>query len=177
MTGGVTGGVPDGTVGERVADRLALQDLVTAYAYAVDDGDWVRWEGLFEPDARIDYTAAGGIAGTPAELAAWMPASLSVFAFSLHTTSTHEVRFTGPDTATGRVHVLNRNGVVWEGRSELVDVGAVYEDAYVLREGRWRFASRVEHTAYVSGGVLEPGGFAAVVRDLARDVSGTAPFG
>lgn len=170
-------GTPDGAVEGRIADRIALQDLVTAYAYAVDDGDWSRWEALFEPDARIDYTAAGGIAGTPAELAAWMPASLSVFAFSLHSTSTHEVRFTGSDTATGRVHVLNRNGVVWEGRPQIVDVGAVYEDAYRLRDGRWRFASRVERTAYVCGGVVSDGGFAGVVRDLARQVSGTAPFG
>lgn len=57
----------------RLADRAAIVDLATAYTYAVDDGDWVRWEALFLPDARIDYTSSGGIAGTPAELAAWMP--------------------------------------------------------------------------------------------------------
>lgn len=60
----------DGAVLEpaRVADHLAIQDLATAYAHAVDDGDWPRWEALFTPDALIDYTAAGGIAGTPAEI-------------------------------------------------------------------------------------------------------------
>ena len=99
---------------ERVADLMAIQDLATSYAHAVDDLDWPRWQALFLPDAHIDYTSAGGIEGTPAELAAWMPEALSIFTFSMHTTSTHEIRFTGPDTATGRVHVVNRNGVHWE---------------------------------------------------------------
>lgn len=139
---------------ERVADRLAIGDLVTAYAYAIDDGDWVRWEALFLPDAHIDYTSAGGIAGSPAELAAWMPEAMAVFTFTLHTTSTHEVRFLGDDDAAGRVHVFNRNGAIWEGRSEVVDVGAIYEDTYRRVDDGWRFARRVEHTAYIEGGAL-----------------------
>jgi SnoaL-like domain len=110
----------------RVADHLAIQDLATAYAYAVDDRDWVRWEELFTPGALVDYRAAGGIVGTAAEVAAWMPGAMSVFTFCLHTTTTHEIRFTGPDSATGRVHVFNRNGVEWEGRSEIFDVSAIY---------------------------------------------------
>ena len=145
----------------RVADRLAIEDLATSYAYAVDDRDWVRWEALFVPDGLVDYTSAGGIAGTPAEVAAWMPGAMAVFTFCLHTTSTHEIRFTGPDTAEGRVHVFNRNGVVWEGVDELFDVGAVYEDTYARTGRRWRIASRVEHTTYVDGG-----GFAAMIRSM-----------
>jgi hypothetical protein len=158
----------DGTVhdADRVADVLAIQDLVTSYAYAADDRDWQRWQALFLPDAHIDYTSAGGIAGSPAELAAWMPDALSVFEFCLHSTSTHEIRFTGPDTANGRVHVFNRNGVRWEGASEIVDVGAVYEDAYARDGDRWRFASRVEHTTYMTGGRFA---------DMIRGAAATTP--
>lgn len=152
---------------DRVADVLAIEDLVTSYAYAVDDRDWRRWQALFLPDAHIDYRSAGGIAGSPAELAAWMPDALSVFEFCLHSTSTHEIRFTGPDTANGRVHVFNRNGVRWEGATEIVDVGAVYEDTYARDGDRWRFANRVEHTTYMTGGR-----FAAMIRDAAA----TAPL-
>jgi hypothetical protein len=136
----------------RVADHLAIQDLAVAYAYAVDDRDWVRWQALFTPDAHIDYTAAGGIAGSPAELAAWMPGALAVFTFCLHTTATHEIRFTGPDSAVGRVHVFNRNGVEWEGESEICDVSAVYEDTYRRVGGAWRIAGRLERTLCITGG-------------------------
>lgn len=165
------GSVPDP---DRLADRLAIADLVTAYAYAVDDRDWVRWESLFLPNAFVDYTSAGGIAGTPADLAAWMPDAMAAFEFCLHTTSTHEVRFTGPDSATGRAHVFNRNGARWDGRPEIVDVGAVYEDTYARHNNRWRFARRVEHTTYIAGG-----SFAAMIRGAAAASStqGTPPFG
>jgi hypothetical protein len=154
---GADGRVLDAT---RVADRLAIQDLATAYAYAVDDGDWARWEALFTVDAHIDYTAAGGIAGTAAEVAAWMPGAMAIFTFCLHTTATHEVRFTGPDTAVGRVHVFNRNGVEWEGESEIFDVSAIYEDSYRRIGSNWRIAGRTERTLSMSGGA-----FAQMLRD------------
>lgn len=151
MTGDGDGAVLDP---DRVADHLAIQDLATAYAHALDDRDWDRWAALFTPEARIDYTAAGGIAGTPAELRAWMPGALAVFTFTLHTTATHEIRFTGADTATGRVHVFNRNGAEWEGVSEIVDVSAVYHDAYRRAGDAWRITSRAEQTLCVAGGKL-----------------------
>jgi len=154
----------------RVADHLAIQDLATAYAYAVDDRDWQRWESLFLPDALVDYTSAGGVSGTPAEVAAWMPGAMAVFAFCLHTTSTHEIRFTGPDRADGRVHVFNRNGVEWEGASELFDVGAIYHDTYARIGSRWRFSSRIEHTVCLGGG-----NFAAMILGMAAATATDRP--
>jgi hypothetical protein len=150
----VTSNPGDGAILEpgRVADHLAIQDLATAYAHAVDDRDWARWEALFTPDAHIDYTAAGGIAGTPAEVGAWMPGAMAIFTFTLHTTATHEIRFTGPDTATGRVHVFNRNGVEWEGAAEIFDVSAVYEDTYRRVGDAWRISGRTERTLCLTGG-------------------------
>ena len=168
---GGDGWVPDAG---QLADRAAIEDLATAYAYAMDDRDWPRWEALFLPDAHIDYTSAGGIAGSPAEVAAWMPEAMAAFTFCLHTTTTHEIRFTGADRAMGRVHVFNRNGVVRKGQREFVDVGAVYHDTYARAGEAWRFASRVEHTTYLTGGAFA---------DMIREVAGAAstdrppPFG
>lgn len=151
----------DGAVlhAERLGDIQAIQDLAVAYGHAVDDRDWSRWQSLFIPDAHIDYTSAGGIAGTPAEVAAWFPDAFSVFEWCMHSMSTHEITFTAQDRAVGRVHVFNRNGVQHEGERELLDVGAVYEDAYVRRNDTWRFSERIEHTRYIDGG-----GFAATLR-------------
>jgi hypothetical protein len=48
--------------------------------------------------------------GTPFIVAAWMVGAMATFAFYLHTTATHEIRFTGPDTAVGSIHVFNATG-------------------------------------------------------------------
>ncbi len=152
------GQVPDPA---RVADVLAIQGLAVAYAGAVDDADWDRWEALFTADAHIDYVSSGGIVGTPAEVAAWMPDAMSIFTWTMHSIFTHEIHFTGPATASGRVHLLNRNGVVWKGEEEIFDVGGFYDDEYVSVDGSWRFRRRVERTLYLDGG-----GFAAMLREM-----------
>ena len=156
--------VPDGLVPtpEREADILAIQDLAIAYGHAVDDRDWSRWRALFTDDAELDYTHSGGIAGGIDEVAAWMPDALGAFAWSLHSVFTHEIRFTGADAAVGRAHLFNRNGVEWDGRMELCDVGGAYLDEYRRADGVWRFSRRAVRTYYITGG-----GFAAVVRDIA----------
>ncbi len=152
---------------ERLADLAAIRDLVVSYGFAVDDRDWVRWRALYTDDATLDYTHSGGIAGSVDEVAAWMPGATSIFVWSLHSVLTHEIRFTGADTATGRVHLFNRNGVEWDGAMELLDVGGLYQDEYRRVDGAWRFTRRVEHSHYITGG-----GLAAVVRELAAT---TAP--
>lgn len=159
---------------ERQADVLAIQDLAVAYGYAVDDRDWARWESLFMPDARVDYTESGGIAGTPSELAAWLPGAMAMFAWGLHSISNHEIRFVGDDEATGRVHIFNRNGVVTDDAHEFVDVGGLYLDTYVRSGDAWKFSERVEHTLYVAGD-----GVAAAIRDVAASTAsdGRRPHG
>lgn len=172
MTDAAPATQPDGQVldAARVADHLAIRDLAISYAHAVDDRDWARFEALFLPDAVIDYTSAGGIAGPPAEVAAWMPEGMSAIETFLHSISTHEIRFTGPDEARGRVHVFNRNGARWEGEAEIIDVSAVYEDRYVRVGHVWRFAERIERTRFVVGG-----GLAKVIRDLAGTTDPAGP--
>ncbi len=152
------GQVPDAG---RLVDLEAIRALAIAYAGAVDDADWVRWQALFTPDARIDYSSSGGIIGDPAEVGAWMPGAMSIFTWTMHSIYTHEIHFTGPDRAVGKVHLFNRNGVEWEGAAEILDIGGFYRDEYVRVGDTWRFASRVEDTVYVDGG-----GFAAMLRDL-----------
>jgi len=166
----VDGAGDDGRVldGERRADADAIRDLAVAYAHAVDDRDWTRFEALFVSDAAIDYTASGGIAGRPSEVAAWMPGALSVFTWCLHSISTHEIRFSGPDAAEGRVHVCNRNGTVWEGESELIDINGLYLDEYVRVGDHWRFRARREQIHSVTGGR-----FADLVRSISTLSSST----
>jgi hypothetical protein len=139
-------------VDERLDDRALIADLVVAYAYAVDESDWSAFESLFIPDASIDYRSSGGIAGTPPEVAAWMPGAMRMFTWSMHSISTHRLAFTGEREATGSLHAFARHGLTWEGVDELMDVNVIYRDEYFRTNDGWRFASRREDTLHIAGG-------------------------
>lgn len=133
-------------------DRALIGDLVVAYAFAIDERNWSAFEALFTPDAPIDYRSAGGIAGTPAEVAAWMPQAMSIFTWTLHSVLTHRLVATDRDTVNGSLHMFARHGLVWEGATEVMDVSGVYHDRYVRTAAGWKFAARREHTLSITGG-------------------------
>ncbi|MEU3254617.1 nuclear transport factor 2 family protein [Streptomyces sp. NPDC006997] len=95
-----------------VMDRLAVDDLITDYAGAVDDGDWDGYRGLFTPDGRADYRSAGGIEGDAGQVAEWLAESLGPFSTRQHLIVNRRVRFgllerdTG-DTAQVRADYVN----------------------------------------------------------------------
>ncbi|MFF4507710.1 nuclear transport factor 2 family protein [Streptomyces sp. NPDC001401] len=95
-----------------VMDRLAVDEVVTDYAAAVDDGDWKAYRGLFTPDGRADYRSAGGIEGGAGQVAAWLAESMLLFPMRQHLIVNRRVRFgileqdTG-DTARVRADYVN----------------------------------------------------------------------
>jgi hypothetical protein len=133
-------------------DRALIGDLVVAYAFAIDERNWPAFEALFTPEASIDYRSAGGMAGTPSEVAAWMPQAMSIFTWTLHSVLTHRLEATGPDTVNGSLHMFARHGLVWDGATEVMDVSGLYHDRYVRTPAGWRFAARREHTLSITGG-------------------------
>src|SRR5206468_11160516 len=48
---------------EALSDRLEIQDLITAYSYAIDFHRFDDLDAIFTPDATPDFTATGGTAG------------------------------------------------------------------------------------------------------------------
>lgn len=74
-------------------DRLAVDELVTAYAAAVDDGDWEAYRGLFAPAGRADYRSAGGVEGDAGTVAAWLAESMGAFSVRQHLIVNRRVRF------------------------------------------------------------------------------------
>ncbi|WP_340383661.1 nuclear transport factor 2 family protein [Streptomyces sp. SS7] len=84
-----------------VMDRLAVDELVTAYAVAVDDGDWAAYRELFTPDGRADYRSAGGIEGDVDGVATWLAESLGLFAMRQHLIVNRRVRFGVLEQDTG----------------------------------------------------------------------------
>ncbi|MEV5593749.1 nuclear transport factor 2 family protein [Streptomyces sp. NPDC052496] len=96
-----------------VMDRLAIDDLVTGYAIAVDDGDWAAYRALFVPGGRVDYRSAGGIAGSVTDVADWLAEMMRRFPVRQHLIVNRrigiELRDGGApgDTATVQADYLN----------------------------------------------------------------------
>jgi len=131
----------------RLADRLAIDDLLTRYATGVDRRDWDLWESCFTADARIDYTAFGGIAGSVAEVRAWLESVMPRFEMSQHLVVNREVAIEG-DAATSRAAFFNPMALTTpEGRVLFFD-GGYYHDRLVRTAEGWRIRERVEEFSY-----------------------------
>lgn len=76
-----------------VMDRLTIDELVTSYAVAVDDGDWSAYRALFAPDGRADYRSSGGIEGPAAEAADWLAETMRLFPVRQHLIVNRRLRF------------------------------------------------------------------------------------
>ncbi|MEV5954462.1 nuclear transport factor 2 family protein [Streptomyces sp. NPDC051987] len=84
-----------------VMDRLAVDEMVSAYAAAVDDGDWTAYRRLFTADGRADYRSAGGIEGDAGQVAGWLAENLTLFSMRQHLIVNRRVRFGILDQDTG----------------------------------------------------------------------------
>ncbi|MFD7628110.1 nuclear transport factor 2 family protein [Streptomyces sp. NPDC059851] len=90
-----------------VMDRLAIDEVVTGYARAVDDGDWAAYRALFAPGGRADYSSAGGIEGPAEEVADWLAEAMQLFPVRQHLIVNRLVRLAdGGGWAADRAEVL-----------------------------------------------------------------------
>lgn len=129
---------------QEMSDRLEIYDLLARYSAAIDSRSWDDLDALFTPDAVLDYTQTGGIAGTLAEQKAYFSEVLPMFKGSQHLTATTTFAFDG-DTA--RTRTLCFNPMVVDDK-DVYFVGLWYADRLVRHEGSWRFAERLEEQSW-----------------------------
>ncbi|MEU9254177.1 nuclear transport factor 2 family protein [Streptomyces sp. NPDC048270] len=84
-----------------VMDRLAIDEVVSGYAVAVDDGDWAAYRALFTPSGRADYGSAGGIEGPAGEVADWLEQTMKLFPVRQHLIVNRLVRLEVLDGSPG----------------------------------------------------------------------------
>ena len=65
-----------------LSDLYAIERLLSDYAVALNGRDWDHYRALFHDDAVIDYTGAGGIRGSVAEVSAWVADAFKAFPIS-----------------------------------------------------------------------------------------------
>lgn len=140
---------------QEISDRLEIQDLLVDYSYAIDGRDWDALDAVFTPDAFIDYTATGGIAGTLPEIKSFLEEGLRWFSSFQHLAATSKITIEG-DVAHGRTICHNPMTLdQGEGGTHTMFIGLWYVDRFVRTPDGWRIAERVEDRAYVHN--LPPG--------------------
>jgi hypothetical protein len=133
-------------------DRRAIDDLLFRYATALDTRQWDLLDQVFTPDAAIDYSTSGGIAGTPADLKRWFQDEAFVPFTSWQHHMTNMVVELDGDTATGRTTVYNPLAHTdAEGAGVVLHVGAWYDDRFARTPEGWRIAARSVGMAWTDG--------------------------
>jgi SnoaL-like domain len=131
-----------------VADRIAIQDLIARYAVIVDSRDFDALDGVFTADARIDFTAFGGPAGSPAEIKTFLRDSLGIFRRTQHLMGMPVIDVDG-DRATARTPCTNPMVLAdADGADKVWLIGLWYDDELVRTADGWRFASRRQERCY-----------------------------
>lgn len=123
-------------------DRLAIQDVLTRYAHALDSRQPALLEQVFLADADIDYRAAGGVRGGLQEWQDWLHPSMARFDSWQHLLANFVIEVDG-DRATALTRCYNPlQGHREDGSRYVVHAGARYEDELVRTEAGWRIARR-----------------------------------
>jgi hypothetical protein len=134
---------------QELSDRLEIQDLITAYSYAIDFHRFDDLDAIFTPDATLDFTATGGVAGPLQEIKQWLASVLVHFGGHQHLVATSSVQVAG-DAATAKTICHNPMWFADPAQPPLF-VGLWYVDSFVRTAQGWRISSRVQQKGYLHG--------------------------
>jgi len=132
---------------QEAADRLAIRELVEAYAHCADRRDAEGQMALFTVDTHfVVYMDAKDPKPTQElharEALAPVFADLNRYAATQHFVGQSTVLTLSGDRATGEVYTLAHHLTVDGGKRRLMIAALRYGDAYVKQDGAWLFAER-----------------------------------
>jgi 3-phenylpropionate/cinnamic acid dioxygenase small subunit len=138
-----------------LADRFAIQDLISRYAVVLDAGDFDGLDPLFADDARIDFSTFGGPIGSLAEIKAFLSTSLPFFARTQHMMGLPDVHLDG-DTATARTSCNNPMiSTKPDGTTSVWLIGLWYDDEFRRTDDGWKFTARTQTRCYTLTGLTD----------------------
>lgn len=138
---------------QQISDRIEIQDVITRYTRAIDERLWDGLDTVFTPDAQIDYTESGGIAGSFPEAKKWLSETLpAFFSATLHTIGQVSVEYDGPDEATVVAYFDNPMYMVSDDpEPKVVEVGGKYHHTMVRTPDGWRSRKLHEEMVWKRG--------------------------
>ena len=131
---------------EQMADRLAIHELVDAYAYCADRRDAKGQMALFTPDTHfvVYMDAKSPIPSQELhgrEALAPVFENLNSYKVTAHFNGQSTVQLDG-SRATGVSYCLAHHVAVRDGKDSLTVASIRYLDTFAKQEGRWYFAER-----------------------------------
>jgi hypothetical protein len=133
---------------DEMADRIAIKELVDAYAHDADRRDSAAQANLFMPDGSIEnYEGEPSATNQPKAILKGRAALKSGFAFlkkyetTMHFNGQTDIAVRG-DSATGETYCLAHQ-IWWVNKDRiLMIIGIRYYDTFVKQDGRWFFGKR-----------------------------------
>lgn len=133
-----------------LSDRAEIADVITRYTRAIDTAEWDLLDTVFLPDARIDYTSAGGTVGQFPEMKRWLAEVLPSFPRRQHVIGQLDIALDG-DTARVTAYFLNPMVTRAEDGTEgLYNCGGYYHHQLVRTPDGWRSRELVEETVWTA---------------------------
>jgi ketosteroid isomerase-like protein len=122
---------------EEAADRLAIRELVEAYAHCADRRDAKGQMALFTADTHfVVYMNAKDSALAP------VFADLNKYDATTHFVGQSTIFTLTADRATGEAYCLAHHVTVNDGKRRLMLASLRYLDTFVKTDGTWLFAER-----------------------------------
>jgi hypothetical protein len=130
------------------ADRLAIRELVEAYAHCADRRDAKGQMALFTADTHFVVYLDGKDPTPSQELhsrdaLAPVFADLNQYAATMHFVGQSTILTLTGDRATGEAYTLAHHLTIDSGKRRLMIAALRYSDTFVKRSGAWLFAERL----------------------------------
>jgi ketosteroid isomerase-like protein len=136
------------------ADRLAIRELVEAYAHCADRRDAKGQMALFTPDTHFvvfmnakDPTPSQELHSR--EALAPVFAELNQYAATTHFVGQSTILTLSGDRATGEAYCLAHHVTVDGSKRRLMVASLRYNDTFVKSDGGWLFSERLLHVDWV----------------------------
>ena len=132
---------------EEAADRLAIRELVEAYAHCADRRDAKRQMSLFTADAHFVVHMDAKEPKPSMELharEALAPvfADLNQYAATMHFLGQTTILTLTGDRGTGETYCMPHHLTIKDGSRSLMIAALRYDDIFVKTDGAWLFAER-----------------------------------
>jgi hypothetical protein len=135
------------------SERRAVVETLLRYCTAIDTANWSLLGDVFLPNARVDYSGAGGPVLSGAEAAEWLETEMTKFSVLQHFMSNIQVRQEN-EAVRSTAYVLAVHGHKGEsGNMRFFDMGGEYHDRLVETSAGWRISERVLQMKWIRGGV------------------------